>query len=500
MIRRLRTLLMVLLLPGLALVPACSQVTNPATGESQYTTLTPEQEQQIGEQEHPRILQQFGGEYPDPALQAYVDEIGASLAAVSELPDLEFTFTLLNSEVANAFALPGGYVYITRGLMTLAENEAEMAGVLGHEIGHVTARHAAQRQTQATGAGLLATLGTIGAAILGGETAGRLAQQVAGVGAQAYVASYSREQELEADMLGIRYLARAGYDPQAMATFLKKLDDASSLDRAIEGQEGDPAASWFATHPRTLERVEEVAAQAGDGDGRRAREAYLERIDGIIYGADPRQGFVRGRAFIHPELAFAFEAPDGFQLQNTPVAVLGQDREGRLMIFTAADTEGRDLDDYVAGPGLRQIARQFGAEVTAPRSVQNFRVGDLPAASASASLRQGDRLADVGLAAIDAGQRTYQFIFLTQGNMGREAARAFQETVTSFRGLSRQEAARFPPRRIQVVEVERGEEAADLARRMDVEARPEDRFVVLNELALEDGLEPGERVKLVIEE
>ena len=174
-----------LLVPALALAPACSRVENPATGETEYTTLSPEQERQIGAQQHPLILQQFGGAYPDEELQAYVERDRRAGGRGSDLPDAEFTFTLLDSDVPNAFALPGGYVYITRGLLALAESEAEVAGVLGHEIGHVTARHTAQRQTRATGAGLLATLGTIGAAIFGGETAGRLAQQVAGAGAEA---------------------------------------------------------------------------------------------------------------------------------------------------------------------------------------------------------------------------------------------------------------------------------------------------------------------------
>ena len=268
------------------------------------------------------------------------------MAASSDQPDAEFTFTLLDSEVPNAFALPGGYVYITRGLLALAETEAEMAGVLGHEIGHVTARHTAQRQTQATGAGVLATLGTIAAAVLGGEVAGQLAQQATGVGAQAYLASYSRDQEFQADDLGVGYMTAAGYDPDAMATFLEKLAAESALDREIAGGDGDPAESWFATHPRTLDRVQRTADEAKastNGGGRAGREEYLARIDGLIYGEDPRQGLVRGRQFVHPDLGFAFEAPPGFGLQNTPQAVLARDRAGRLMIFTGAGGAFRSL-------------------------------------------------------------------------------------------------------------------------------------------------------------
>jgi predicted Zn-dependent protease len=297
MSRRLRALLILSLLPLLGLPAACERVVNPATGEAEYTTLGPEEERAIGARQHPQVLQQFGGAYPDEALQRYVEQVGDRLVDGSDVPDRDFTFTVLNSDVPNAFALPGGYVYVTRGLLALAENEAEIAGVLGHEIGHVAARHAAQRQTQATGAGILATLGTIGAAIFGGETAAELAQQVGGLGAEAYIAGYSRDQELEADDLGLEYMAKANYDPRAMATFLRKLDQQTELSRTLTGQEGEAAFGWFATHPRTLERVERVAIEVAEdaGTGRLGREEYLERIDGLIYGEDPAQGLVRGR-------------------------------------------------------------------------------------------------------------------------------------------------------------------------------------------------------------
>jgi predicted Zn-dependent protease len=499
MIRWMKLLSWPLLAIGLALQAGCERVENPATGEMQYTTLSPAQEKQIGAQQHPLILQEFGGEYQDPELQAYVDEVGNRIAAASDLPDSEFTFTLLDSEVANAFALPGGYVYITRGLLALAENEAEMAGVLGHEVGHVTARHAAQRQTQATGAGLLATLGTIGAALFGGEMAGQLAQQVAGVGAQAYLAGYSREQELEADQLGIRYMAQAGYDPQGMATFLRKLNDDAELQQKLAGRGGEAGTGWFATHPRTLDRVEQAAQEIGGGGGRLGRDTYLAEINGMAYGENPEQGVIRGREFIHPGLGFAFEAPPGFQLINTPQAVIGRDRAKRQMVFALADPRGQTLESYVAGPGLQQVARLAQAEVSAPHGVQTFKVDGMSGASASATLRQGNALADVGLAAIDAGESAYQFIFLSPGQMSREEARAYRTTIESFHRLDERETARLEARRIQIVRVEPGQGAAQLAERMKVDAAPREQFAILNHLALEDGLTPGEQVKLVVD-
>ncbi len=233
----MRRALMGMLVAALAFgQAACTAVRNPATGELQYTSLSPADERKLGQQEHPKALRQFGGAYPDQALQAYVDRVGERVKDASELADQDFTFTLLDSDVVNAFALPGGYVYVTRGLMALTDNEAELAGVLGHEVGHVTARHSAQRYDQAR-LGQFGTLAAqLGGMLLGGYLGGAEGAQLGGqylgqagsLGAEAWVQSYSREQEFEADQLGIRYLGAAGYEPAAMASFLATLqaDDA----------------------------------------------------------------------------------------------------------------------------------------------------------------------------------------------------------------------------------------------------------------------------------
>jgi predicted Zn-dependent protease len=495
---RLRAPLILGLLPLLGLPAACERVVNPATGEAEYTTLGPEEERAIGARQHPQVLQQFGGAYPDEALQRYVEQVGERLVEVSDVPGRDFTFTVLNSDVPNAFALPGGYVYATRGLLTLAENEAEIAGVIGHEIGHVAARHAAQRQTQTTGAGILATLGTIGAALLGGETAAQLAQQVGGLGAEAWVAGYSRDQELEADDLGLGYMAEAGYDPRAMATFLEKLDQQTELSQRLAGQEDGAGFNWFATHPRTLDRVERVAAEVAEdaGTGRLGREEYLERIDGLIYGENPAQGLIRGRRFIHPELGFAFEAPPRFRLRNLPSAVVGGDGSGRTMRFDAARVApGRDMVDYMAGDWARALR---GAQL---QNVQSAEVNGLPAAMAQTSGRLSDgRPVDVALAAIRAGdERVYRFMFLSPGGMGRDEAQGYATTVDSFERLSSDEAAAFQPRRIAGVEVEGGQSLDELAERMAVEALPREQLALLNRNALVgDGLGPGELVKLIV--
>ncbi|MGI9417530.1 MAG: M48 family metalloprotease [Geminicoccaceae bacterium] len=488
------------LVSSLVLTAACSQVVNPATGQKEFTAMSPDQEKAVGKDQHPKILQQFGGEYGDAELRAYVNEIGDRLQAVSELPDLDFTFTLLNSDVINAFALPGGYVYISRGLMALAENEAEVAGVMAHEVGHVTARHSAQRYSRGVLAQGGVALGSILAGVLGGGNLAKTVQQVGGTGAQAYLAGYSREQEFQSDELGVRYLTRAGYDPTAMATFLEKLGEHSELARKLAGKEGapDPSTSMFATHPRTPDRVRRAAEKAAQTEatvGRVARDEYLQRIDGMIYGDDPNQGFVRGQTFVHPKLRFAFKAPEGFRLQNTPSAVVGGDEAGNGMRFDSAKMRSSSMRDYMA----REWAKEL--KIQNLKKINSFELDGLPAVSAGTTGKTKDgKSVDVGLAAIQVDPETvYRFMFLSPGGASNAEARAAQETVESFRVLSESEAARYKPKRIKVVRAGSGDSTASLAGRMAVDDLRELQFEVLNGLDPNEQPASGELVKLISE-
>jgi predicted Zn-dependent protease len=491
-------LLALLLFPALALPSACARVVNPATGQTEFTAMSPAQEQEIGEEQHPQVLMQFGGPYDDAELQSYVSRIGDELAAVSELPELDFTFTVLNSEVINAFALPGGYVYITRGLLALADNEAELAGVMAHEIGHVTARHSAQRYSRGVLAQGGLAIGTVLAGVLGGGAAADLVQQAGGLGAQAYLAGYSRDQEFQADELGVRYMARAGYDPTAMSSFLEKLERNDQLMRRLSDRDGaDPASSWFATHPRTPDRVlraAEQASAASPGENRTGREDYLEQIDGMVYGEDPSQGFVRGRTFVHPDLRFAFDVPQGYRIVNTPAAVIGQAQNSLMKFDAVRSPAGQDVGAY--------LARDWAQELGAGRldNVATSQVNGMPAASAVAAgqLDNGQPVT-VALAALRAGnEQVYRFMFVSPGSMSSAQASAYQATVNSFRRLSADEAAALQARRLRVVTVERGQDVEDLARRMAVDSLPREQFELLNGLESGDSLSPGQQVKLVV--
>lgn len=486
MTRLLRRLAAAALVGSLLLAAGCS--TNPATGEQMFNVLSPEQERELGAREHEDILKAFGGAYEDPALQAYVDRVGQRIARHGERPDLDYTFTVLDSPVVNAMALPGGYVYVTRGLLALAEDEAELASVLGHEIGHVIARHAGQRVSQSLVAGL-------GMAILGAAVDNPDLMNIAGVGAQAYLQSYSRDQEHEADTLGIRYMARAGYDPRASASLLAKLREHSRLQARIEGKDPDAVDRFdiMATHPRALERVQRVAQAApAVAEARLGRDAYLRVIDGLLYGARPADGYIRGQSFVHPVLRFRFRVPEGFRLVNTDEAVYAGDGRGNLILLDADRWRGGDMRAYLEG-------------VWAPRAglreVERIEINGLPAATGVTRVRLESGPADVRLVAIDfGGGRVFRFTFLTRPGMTGALGVDLRRTTYSFERLSVEEAGRIRPYRLRVHEVRPGETVAALAARFPYDdGWNEERLRLLNGLAPGEPLVPGALVKLVVE-
>ncbi len=468
----------------LPLLAACA--TAPGTGRTIFTGgLTEEGEADLGRQEHPKVLAQYGGAYDDPELNRYVSSIGDFLVQTSERPDVDFTFTILDTPIVNAFALPGGYVYVTRGLLSLANSEAELAGVLGHEIGHVTARHTAERYGQTVAANVAGVgLGVL----LGGEAA-----QAGGVLGGLLLRSYSREQEFESDMLGGRYLSRAGYDTGAMAGFLSQLQSHARLEAQLAGQpEKADAFNIMQTHPRTTDRIERALEQAGAtpvADPLVARDVYFDKIDGMIYGDKADEGYIRGRTFAHPRLKFAFEVPQGFRLYNQPRSVIARDGEGKAVIQFdrgPADYSGA-MDDYLTGV--------WGAKVRLS-GVESLTINGLPAATATVS----GNGKDYRLVAIRYDARTiYRFIFLSASDRTAALNMPFRETTYSFRKLSDAEAAALKPRRLRIYEVAPGDSPARIAARMPFGAENLQRFLVLNGLTESTTLQPGQRVKIVTE-
>ncbi len=487
------------LLAGIAmagLLSACSTATSPATGRSFSTNISPQQEAALGQQEHPKILAEFGGAYTaQPALTAYITGIGQSVAATAERKDVTYTFTVLDTPDVNAFAVPGGYVYITRGLLALANNEAEVAGVLGHEIGHINARHTAERMGQQQQAQWEVLGATLLGAILGGNTGANLAGGVMQQHAQVQLAQYSQQQEFEADSLGVRYLKRATYDPQAMATFLTDLRAQSQLEAKLAGK--DPSVvdvdNMLASHPRTADRVQKAIAEAGPANpgGLLEPDAYLQKIDGLIFGEDPQDGVVDGTTFIHPSLHFAFTVPDGFKLANEPDVVGASGPDGTVMMFSLANPQPTgNLADYIAGG---QISKSV-----AFRNIEALTINGMPAATAVTKANTNKGARDVRVVLVQHPQgTTYQFLFFTVPNVTSRYDTAFLQTARSFRQIGADEGNKYRPQRLRIVSVKSGDTVRTLAAGMVVAQAKEEWFRLLNEL--QPGQEPtvGQKVKIV---
>ncbi|MEE4200039.1 M48 family metalloprotease [Erythrobacter sp.] len=475
-----------------ALATALAGCVGGADIPSASTPITPAEMQQ-GAEYHPQLLQQFGGAMTGPQAQ-YVEQVGKNIAVNSGLGNARdsFTVSLLNSPINNAFAVPGGYIYTTRQLVTLMNNEAELAAVLGHEVGHVAARHSQRRQQRAQRNSILGVLGAIGSSILLGDTGlGDTLTRGFLQGSQLLTLSYSRSQELEADDLGIQYLTRAGYEPRAMGTVLASLAAQNALDARLQGREDATAPEWASTHPDPASRVQRAISNAQGLPGSVTNTAtFLQRIDGLLYGDDPEQGIIEGRSFIHPDLRLTFTAPQGFFMINSTRAVSINGQGGQAQL-TLAPYNG-NLETYV-----RQQFAALGGENSqlAPAEMQRTTVNGIPAMVGQARVNNGQQQVDVTVFAYEfSNDRAYHFAAITPA--GR--ANTFGPMFQSMRRISQAEADQVIPRRLDVVTVQRGDTVSSLARRMAYTDAQEQRFRVLNALGSNDSLQPGQQVKIVV--
>ncbi|MBH0237340.1 M48 family metalloprotease [Methylobrevis albus] len=434
----------------------------------------------IAEQEHPKILAAYGGTYNDPAAELAIARAVGRIVAASDEPGRSYRVTILNSPTVNAFALPGGYVYVTRGLLALAVDTSEVAAVIAHEMAHVTARHAFARQERAAAA-------AVASRVVQDVVQDPAVQRLALASSQLSLARFSQIQELQADEIGIRTLAKAGYDPLAAARFLRTMSAFAVYKTAVPNEPND--VDFLSSHPSTPERLQQAIATAqatGARDGERDREAYLERLDGLMYGDDPEEGFVRGRQFLHAKLGLGFEVPAGYMLENTAKAVLATSPSGTALRFDGADVpRGSDLVQYLQSGWINGL--QDG-------SIRTLSLNGLPAAVASAVTRGYSYRIGV----VRFGDATFRFLFATR-SPGPAFEAEFESTLRSFRPLTADEQLGLKPLRLQIVTARRGDTAAMFARRMGFMDRPEQLFRVLNGLA--PGEEPvaGQRVKLVSE-
>ncbi len=429
----------------------------------------------------PHLLARYGGEMAAPALGRYVADIGVVLTRAVGAADRAVRFTVLDSPEVNAFALPGGTIYVTRGLIELASDESELAAVLAHELAHEEADRA-----QAGGAKALVAAAD-GPDAIGGAPVGPHPTPAA--------SAYSRDEEFAADARGIEILARAGFDPHAMVRFLAKLRARARLDATLRGQAPDSVdrSGYLASHPATIERLERARALAARfpvDEPTVRRDAFLDRIDGLAYGDTPGQGVIRGRNFADAALRLAFEVPEGFRLFNTLSSVVAYGPgEARIVFDRARDPDGM--------APLRYLTDVWGGKI-ALDAVQAIEVNGTMGATAVARGTTDRGPVDVRLVAFDGGDETvFRLVFVTPKAETSRLAAALRGTTYSFARLSASEAARIRPLRLRVVTVAPGDTAESLAAQMALSDHRRDWFDVLNGLPPDARLAPGMRVKLV---
>src|SRR5688572_3113707 len=467
----------------LALAAACA--TNPVTGRRELTLMSEAQEISIGQESDPQIKQEMGV-YNDPELLRYVNDIGQRMAKISERPTLPWRFTIVDVPAVNAFAVPGGFIYITRGIMPCLDNEAELAGVIGHEIGHVTARHSAQQYTrQITGQVGLVALGIF---VPAARPFGDVAGQALGV----LFLKYGRDDELQADELGARYEAVNGWDPAGVPAFLSTL---GRLDEAAGDRRGVP--NWLSTHPDPLLRVKDIQPtveklKATGGDFSTNREAFMQRVDGILYGDNPEQGIARGATFLHPVLRFRIDFPTGWEIANSPQQVVAKAPGADIFMVL-------QLVDKPVGRNVQEIALN-SMQNSGFRTIEGARTS-INGLDAFVGVYQG-QIEGLGNVAMRAAHIAYDGkVYVVAGLVPPEAFQqadaAFTASIRSFRSLPPAEAENIRPNRVDLYVVREGDTWASIAQRGGGVISPAT-LAVMNKSTPGSQPQPGTRIKIVV--
>ena len=470
----------------LAVLAGCA--TNPVTGRQDFVLMSEAEEISLGRKYHQQVLKEMPP-YDDPRLAAYVEEVGQRMARVSDRPGLDYHFTLLDSTQVNAFALPGGYIYITRTLLAYLNSEAELAAVLGHEIGHVTARHSVRQQSAATVTGMAGL-------ILQAATGARAASDLFNVLGKALLSGYGREHELESDRLGARYLARAGYDPQAMIRVIGVLKDQELFERQRAREEGREPRVYhglFASHPENDQRLQEVVAEAGrlpPGSGRHVAEAdFLDYLDGLAFGDSEASGIVLKDRFLHKPLDFGLRFPDGWRIENLTDRLVALAPGDKAYLEVRVDTRGARL------PPVRYLKKQGFTDI---RGGRHLRIAGREAYTALTDIdtRMGRRTAR--LVTLRDGARRFLFMGLSRDNRAmRNFDDDFLDVARSFHKLSAQEKKLAAGLHIHIVTARPGTRFADLARNSPIPRYAEAQLRLLNHLYPNGEPQAGQRLKIV---
>ncbi|MHC5305903.1 M48 family metalloprotease [Bartonella sp. LJL80] len=435
----------------------------------------------LGASQHPRILQTYGGEYSDAKLERMVAKIVGKLTAVSENPNQTYRITILNSPNVNAFALPGGYVYVTRGMLALANDSSEVAAVLAHEMAHVTANHGILRQQKEAEVELTNQ-------VVSEVLADRSVEKEAAIRGKLRLAQFSRNQELQADAIGIKMLGEAGYDPFASPRFLQSME-AYTAFRNVSGAT-DATLDFLASHPATPQRIQLAIGQArkvgAPGIGTTDRDDFLNGIDGMIFGDTADEGYIRGNQFVHPKLGVTFTVPQGFTIDNSSAAVIASGPGDIAIRFDGvALPRGLSASDYIQSGWVSGLD---------PASVQQTSINGLPAARARAV---NDRW-EFDVVVIVVKDRVFRFLTAAPRNSTNLASVSLATTST-FKALSSREVSALKPLRIHVVTVRAGETVSSMAQRMQGSTASEKLFRIINALSPTATLSAGDRVKIISE-
>lgn len=486
-----------LLLASLLLTACGTTMVNPVTGQTERSVMSEDAEVAEGAKAHQGVLEEYGA-YNNKVVQSYVNDLGQRLAAQSHRKQLQWHFTVLDSPEINAFALPGGYVYVTRGIMAYMESEADLAGVMGHEIGHVTARHGAQRATSEQNAGL----GVFAASVLGAVAeaygvagAGQMASQVSQTVAAGYIASYSRDQELQADGLGAEYLSRTSYDPRNMVDVITVLKNQERFAADLARAEGRPApgqADWLASHPSNDQRLQTIIQLANQykgnyGDEGRAR--YLKVLSGMTFGDSAEQGLTRGRNFYHPALGLALTAPSGWKIENSTaqLAMVNAAGDAGLIVRVVPPKTGANHTEII-----RNVFKptQGNAEATRINGLQATRY------SGTRQNAQGKNEAIEVTLVTGPGQNTYLLQNAAKDAQALQRAKAqLREAEGSFRAMTAQDRSAARAWAIRTVPYPKGG-FAELARTSPIE-RPEQQLRLINGYYAGGEPKPGQLVKVI---
>ncbi|MCB0570396.1 MAG: M48 family metalloprotease [Phaeodactylibacter sp.] len=469
---------------SIAALQSCA--TNPVTGKSEFMLMSKNQEIALGQQSDPSIIASFGV-YQDDAIQRFIDEKGQAMAKISHRPELKYEFKVLDSPVVNAFALPGGFVYFTRGILAHFNNEAEFAGVLGHEIGHITARHSAKQYSRQ----MLAQVGLIAGMVLSEDF--RQYADVAQTGLSLLFLKYGRDAESQSDRLGVEYSTKVGYDAREMADFFNTL-------KRLSDQSGNSIPTFLSTHPDPADRNQKVAKEARVWQSKVSeysfevnRNEYLRMIDGLVYGEDPRQGYVEGNTFYHPELKFTFPIPSGWQTANmaSQVQIAPEDGNAVLLLTLSGEKSlSAAADAMLQQYQLTQISRQ------------NERVNGLSALSVTAEQANQDAQQVIRTLAylIEYNGMIYQFMGLSyQQNFNTYSGR-FKQAMEGFRQLTDASKMNVKPERVKVVRIDRNTTLQNALKDEGIPSSRHEEMAILNGMELNGNLTKGMLIKVIVKD